>query len=126
MDSFKNFRRDKVVPADFSKPSSSQYELPCKRLLPIADIVTEEEYDKAVTVLQDNFKKPEILQQSAAVDELMEVTQPKRRKWIADECPSIRDVVEKFPFLSSDEWVSECYQLQRPPSLVRPDSFTVF
>ena len=70
----------------------------------------EDEYEEAVAMLKDEWKKGRKSRSQATIKELMDKTAQLRRRWIEAQRPLVSDVLGKFPCLSQSRAVScGCY-----------------
>ena len=67
--------------------------------------MNDNEYDEAVADMKQEKKKQRGVN-FATVKELMEVTLPRRRKWIMEKSPLASDILDTFPFLADTKIVS--------------------
>ena len=68
------------------------------------DELDDEEYDKYVKDLQLEIGRSS--RRSGRIIELMDKTSARRRKWIKTSRPSSAELVDMFPFLCVEKWVS--------------------
>ena len=66
----------------------------------------EDEYEKAILDLTDEWKKGRRSRSQAVVKELMDKTGPNRRRWIEQDRPMVADVLSKFPCFGHSRTVS--------------------
>ena len=74
------------------------------RLEEDCDDVDDEEYDQSVRELKHEMKRGH--PRSGKIKELMDKTKSGRRKWIKTSKPSSLELIEMFPFLCVEKWVS--------------------
>lgn len=114
--SFKNFRRDHPLsPINNARVlTSSRAEAegpPSKRRKSTASgeenhEYDEDEYEKAILDLTEEWKKGRRSRSQAVVKELMDKTRPHRRRWIEQDRPMVSDVLSKFPCFVHSRTVS--------------------
>ena len=108
---FKNFRRDhpddENMPAEGSRGTSSTDSPLSKRrkTVDIEDTISAEEYEEAITQMKTEHSKKRG-KNHALIKTLMEETRSRRRIWITQEFPMVKEILEKFPFVSSAKTVS--------------------
>ena len=67
------------------------------------DLLDEDAYQSNLNQLDWQLAKP--IKNKAAIGSLMSETAPNRRKWIIEDNPSIRQVLNKFPPLKDFDMV---------------------
>ncbi len=100
---FKNFRRD------HPPQSSNTAENPSKKrkTVEVEGSLSEEEYDDAIVQLKrENGKRTG--KNHRIIQDLMNSTRFRRRKWISEECPLAHEILERFPLFSSTKTVNDC------------------
>lgn len=65
--------------------------------------LSEAEYDDKVRELREESSKSR--RKSKIMGELIVITYSNRRKWILEQYPPIREILEKYPFLQLERWV---------------------
>ena len=70
-------------------------------------VLNEDEYEEAVQALQDEYRNKKSSKGSnhKVIKELMEKTKKNRHKWIREDRPMIKEVLDKFPVLRTSRWV---------------------
>ena len=105
---FKSFRRDEN--GQPTTPTTATGGPPSKRIrVTVNDStaqLTQEEYEDAVMELKHAYRGDKKRRNYAKIKLLMESTQPQRRQWILEKRPLVAEIIEKFPFLSSNKTVS--------------------
>jgi len=113
--SFKNFRRnydDDEDPTDTDDQIAAAREPPAKRRRYYNEDEPEmgdEEYDAAIEELNEEYtlrKAGKKGKGHGRVKELMELTKARRVHWICEDKPLISEILQKFPFLKTNRWVS--------------------
>ena len=61
------------------------------------------EHRQKISLLKDEMKKK--TPKSKHIKELMADTWNERRQWMVEECPSVQEVVTKYPPLRLQRWV---------------------
>lgn len=104
MEKFKNVRKSRKRRNE--DDSSSAAKTP--RLHENPDELDDEEYEKYVKDLQHEMRRSS--PRSGKIIDLMDKTNSRRRKWIRTSRPSSAELMEMFPFLCVEKWVSTCIQ----------------
>lgn len=102
MQRFKNGRKTHGKRPNDDNSVSSAAKAP--RLEEDSDELCDEEYEKHVRDLKLEMKRAN--PRSNKVKELMDMTSARRRKWIERTKPSSVELVEIFPSLRVEKWVS--------------------
>lgn len=66
----------------------------------------EDEYEKAILDLAEEWKKGRRSRSQAVVKDLMDKTGPHRRRWIEQDRPMVSEVLSKFPCFGHSRTVS--------------------
>lgn len=112
--SFKNFRKDHKEDADENGVQSGSRKRPASTPLPPSkrmridvddDDMDEEEYEDLVVELAEEWRKDKKDRSMATIKDLFVKTCTKRQYWITKQQPALRDVLAKFPCLSSSRTV---------------------
>lgn len=112
--SLKNFRKGYPTNKKATKATAASRDLttepPSKRILYSDDDgqIDDDTYMEALEQLQ-MLGKHKKSGNHKEVKRLMELTKVRRHQWIRAERPMVFDVVEKFPCLATNKWVSDVF-----------------
>ena len=99
--------KGKSLDVDKASTDSLAAEYSSKRIRLYNEEFNEDEYEEAVQALQDEYRNEKSSKGSnhKVIKELMEKTKKNHHKWIHEDRPMIREVLDKFPVLRTCRWV---------------------
>lgn len=83
------------------------------------DVQSCDEYESAVAQLKEEVCKKH--PKSKTVRKLLEKTFSSRHRWITQEQPHVKEIVEKFPFFNDERWVCLNFSMHKPSCLSLQD-----
>ena len=107
---FRNLRRPaRAHKAGITIPPPAKKKKDDESVEPAAPSISDmAEYEQHINYIKKSYSSQKW--SIASMSQLLQETAEERRRWIREDCPSVKDVLLKFPCLAEPKLVSSCMQ----------------